>query len=147
MQKQTLFPALALVVLLGGCASRKGEDPRARMSPAERTNYTPSAAIPTAAAPTEVATVLPPTPAPPILHIDEPAEAAAEAAVAQAVNDFPSMGIWAEYLYVAGFAVSFGVLSAVAFFLLCLIFATVAFRRYAHLYVGVFNLNRRPPNE
>ena len=141
MQKQTLFPALALVVLLGGCASRKGEDPRARMSPAERTNYTPSAA-PTAA-PTEVATVLPPTPAPPILHMDEPAEAA----VAQAVNDFPSMGIWAEYLYVAGFVVSFGVLSAVAFFLLSLIFATVAFRRYAHLYVGIFNLNRRPPNE
>lgn len=143
MQKQTLFPALALVVLLGGCASRKGEDPRARMSPAERAMYTPSAAPASAApaaSPTEVATVLPPT---------APAQAAsAQAAVANAApDDFPSMGIWAEYLYVAGFVVSFGVISAIAFFLLCLIFAGIAFRKYAHLYVGIFSLNRRPPNE
>lgn len=141
MRKQTLFPALALVVLLGACnAASRSEDPRARMSPAQRANYTPPAA--TAAPPTAVATVLPPTPTPaPILHMDEPAEAA----VATAVEDWPSMGIWAEYLYVAGFALSFGFLSAVAFFLICFVFATIAFRKYAHLYVGIFSLNRRPP--
>ena len=148
MRKRTLFPALALVATLVACAagSRSNEDPRARLSPAQRAHYTPApptAIAPAVDPPTVAATVLPPTIEPTPFLQNEPAEAA----VANAVNDFPPLGIWAEYLYVAGFVVSFGFLSAVVFFVICFVFATIAFRKYAHLYVGIFSLNRRTPHE
>lgn len=151
MRKQTLFPALALVAVMGACAAgNRTEDPMARMSPAQRANYTPPAA-PTAAPPTDVATELPPTEIPtaaptaaPLVYIPDEK---AEATLRNATDDLPPISIWAEYLYVAGVAISVGFLSTAIFFLFAVWCAGVAFRRYAHLYVGIFSLNRRPPNE
>lgn len=151
MQKRTLFPACVLVALMAGCSgSRSGNDPMARMSPAQRAVYTPSAI--TAEQTTDVATESPPTPIPtpeptaaPLIYIPDEK---AEATIREATDDLPPISIWAEYLYVAGVAISVGFLSTFVFFLFAVWCMGVALRRYARLYVGIFSLkNRRNPHE